>query len=105
MCQVPKGNWKVMGFYLDPSVTLKQVWRKVGFVDYLDEKAMDAFIGMSYDQFYANLKEYFGSTIKMTFYDEPAMHLTNGRMWTPDFNAGFQKKYGFSPMSYQSGHK
>jgi hypothetical protein len=54
VCQVPKGNWKVMGFYLDPSVTLKQVWRKVGFVDYLDEKAMDAFIGMSYDQFYAN---------------------------------------------------
>jgi hypothetical protein len=36
----------------------------------------------------------------MTFYDEPCMHMTNGRMWTPGFNAAFQKKYGFSPMKY-----
>jgi hypothetical protein len=36
----------------------------------------------------------------MTFYDEPAMHLSDGRMWTPGFNQAFQKKYGYSPMQY-----
>jgi hypothetical protein len=97
-CRVPKGSWKVMLFYLDP--TFRPASTKGGFVDYLDPSAVDKFIALTYDKYYANLKEFFGASIKMTFYDEPCMHLSNGRMWTPGFNQAFQKKYGFSPMKY-----
>ena len=96
--QVPKGNWKVMLFYLDPAFLPQS--NKGGFVDYLDAGAVDKFIGLTYEPYYAHLKEYFGTSIKMTFYDEPAMHLSDGRMWTPGFNQAFQKKYGYSPMKY-----
>jgi hypothetical protein len=96
--QVPKGNWKVMLFYMDP--TFRPASRKGGFCDYLDAGAVDKFIAMSYQKYYDHLKEYFGTTIKMSFHDEPAMHLNNGRMWTPGFNQAFTKKYGYSPMKY-----
>jgi hypothetical protein len=95
---VPKGNWKVMLFYLDP--TFRPQSTKGGFVDYLDAGAVDKFINLTFDAYYAHLKEFFGNPIQMSFYDEPAMHLSNGRMWTPGFNDAFQKKYGFSPMKY-----
>ena len=96
--RVPKGNWKLMVFYLDPAFRPQST--KGGFVDYLDAGAVDKFIGITFDAYYAHLKEFFGNPIQMTFYDEPAMHLSDGRMWTPGFNQAFQKKYGFSPMKY-----
>lgn len=95
---VPKGNWKAMLFYLDP--TIRPASNKGGFVDYLDAGAVDKFIQITFDAYYSRLKEYFGDPIQMTFYDEPCMHLSNGRMWTPGFNEAFQKAYGFSPMKY-----
>ena len=88
---VPKGNWKVMAFYLTEG--------KSRVVDYLDEKAMDAFVSLTYEKYQANLGSYFGNLIKETFYDEPALHHAD-RMWTPTFNATFQKRYGYSPMKY-----
>ncbi|MBZ5585537.1 MAG: hypothetical protein LAQ30_25730 [Acidobacteriia bacterium] len=94
--QVPKGNWKVMVFYLDP--VFRPQSNKGGFVDYLDAGAVDKFIHITFDAYYDHLKEFFGKPIQMTFYDEPAMHLSDGRMWTPGFNQAFQKKYGYSPM-------
>ncbi|MBE0595121.1 MAG: hypothetical protein IH616_22260 [Gemmatimonadales bacterium] len=95
---VPKGNWKVMAFYLDD--TIRPASQKGGFADYLDSDAMDAFVSISYRKMYDNLKEYFGKEIKFSFWDEPAMHPMDGRMWTPSFNAKFQDKYGFSPMKF-----
>jgi len=92
-CQVPPGRWKVMLFYLDSSL-------RRGLCDYLDPKAVDTLIEMMYGAYYNNLKEYFGNVIKMTFYDEPALHHTNGRHWTPGFNEAFQERHGFSPMKY-----
>jgi alpha-L-rhamnosidase len=91
VCQAPKGNWKVMAFYLAEG--------KAGVVDYLDETAMSTFISMTYQKYQDNFGSYFGSLIKQTFYDEPSMHHAD-RMWTPNFNAYFQKKYGYSPMKY-----
>ena len=96
--QAPKGNWKAMVFYLDPAFQPQTT--KGGFVDYLDSSAVDKYIGLNFEPYYAHLKEFFGNPIQMSFYDEPAMHLSNGRMWTPGFNEGFRKKYGFSPMKY-----
>ena len=92
-CRVPSGNWKVMLFYLDPAL-------RRGLCDYLDSKAVDKLIEIMYQAYYDHLKEYFGSVIKMSFYDEPALHHTNGRHWTPGFNQAFQSRYGFSPMKY-----
>lgn len=92
-CPVPAGNWKVMLFYLDPAL-------RRGLCDYLDPKAVDSLIDLMYQAYYDHLKEYFGTVIKMTFYDEPALHHTNGRHWTPGFNQAFQARYGFSPMKY-----
>jgi hypothetical protein len=91
--KIPAGNWKVMLFYLDPA-------RRRGLCDYLDPKAVDRLIELMYQAYYDHLKEYFGSVIKMTFYDEPALHHTNGRHWTPGFNDAFRARYGFSPMTY-----
>ena len=71
-----------MAFYL--------VEGKARVVDYLDEKAMTTFISMTYEKYQQNLGKYFGNLITQTFYDEPSMHHAD-RMWTPGFNADFQK--------------
>ena len=98
VAQVPKGNFKVMAFYLDP--TIRPASQKGAFVDYLDETAMDAFISVSYQKMADHLGDYFGKEIRFTFWDEPAMHPVDGRMWTASFNKNFEKQYGFSPMKY-----
>ena len=96
--QIPRGNWKAMLFYLDP--TFRPQSTKGGFVDYLDPGAVDKFIHLTFDAYYAHLKEFFGNPIQMTFYDEPAMHLSDGRMWTAIFVEAFRKQYGYSPLPY-----
>jgi hypothetical protein len=96
-CRIPAGRWKVMAFYLD--ATFRPASRKGGFVDYLDADAVAKYISLGYEPYYANLKDYFGTVIKRSFYDEPSMHLSNGRMWTPRFNQYFKDKYRYSPMT------
>jgi hypothetical protein len=86
---VPKGNWKAMVFYMPES--------RARVVDYLDPNAVDAFISLTYQQYQENFGKYFGNLITQTFYDEPSMHHQD-RLWTPGFNAAFQKKFGYSPM-------
>lgn len=88
---VPKGNWKAMAFYLSEG--------HAAVVDYLDPKAMTAYMSLTYDRYAQYLGKYFGNIITQTFYDEPSMHHAD-RMWTPDYNAAFQKRFGFSPMKY-----
>jgi hypothetical protein len=89
--QAPKGNWKMMVFYLAGG--------RARVVDYLDATAMSTFISMTYEKYQQNFGNEFGKLITQTFYDEPSMHHAD-RMWTPGFNAGFQKKYGYSPMKF-----
>jgi len=91
VCQAPAGNWKLMAFYLTQG--------RARVVDYLDEKAMSVFISMTYEKYQQNFGGEFGKLITQTFYDEPSMHHAD-RMWTPEFNANFQKRYGYSPMKY-----
>ncbi|HVS51395.1 MAG TPA: glycosyl hydrolase [Opitutaceae bacterium] len=98
-CDVPAGRWKVMAFYLDPKASLGQ-GNKSGYVDYLDPEAVRAYIALSYQPHYDHLKQYFGSVLKITQYDEPAMHSANGRMWTPRFNEYFERACGYSPMKF-----
>ncbi len=96
VCEVPAGSWKLMAFYLNGA--FRPASQKGGSVDYLDHEAVATYIAMSFQKYYDHLKDYFGPVIKRTFYDEPSMHLVDGRMWTPHFNREFEKKYGYSPM-------
>jgi hypothetical protein len=105
--QVPKGNWKVMAFYLDATfgAASKKNFEGAGatkdpHLDYLDAAAVDAFISLTYQKFFDHVGEFFGKEIKFSFWDEPAMHPADGRMWTASFNQGFEKEYGYSPMKY-----
>ena len=97
--KVPKGSYKVMLFYLDPEASMGQ-GRKSGYVDYLDKEAVQTFIDMVYQSHYDNLKQYFGTVLKITHYDEPALYVTRGRAWTPHFNEKFMEEYGYDPMKY-----
>lgn len=97
--EVPAGRWKLMAFYLDPKASLGQ-GVKSGYVDYLDPEAVKAYISLSYQPHYDHLKEYFGSVLKITQYDEPALHMANGKSWTPRFNEYFERARGFNPMKY-----
>ncbi|HVW22246.1 MAG TPA: glycosyl hydrolase [Opitutaceae bacterium] len=96
-CPVPAGHWKLMAFYLNGK--LRPASQKGGAVDYLDHDAVATYIAMSYQKYYDHLKEYFGTVIKRSFYDEPSMHLVDGRMWSPHFNRDYEAKYGRSPMT------
>jgi hypothetical protein len=93
---IPKGNWKIMAFYLDNAFRPQS--QKGGAVDYLDKNAVAKYIHMNFDPYFDHLKAYFGTSIKRTFYDEPSMHLVDGRMWTASFNSEFEKQYHYSPM-------
>ena len=98
-CRVPGGRWKVMAFYLDPEASLGQ-GVKSGYVDYLDPEAVRAYIGLVYQAHYDHLKEFWGTQLRITHYDEPALHTAAGKAWTPGFNQAFEKEYGYSPMKY-----
>jgi len=82
------GEWRVMAF-----VTVKAD----PIMDYLDPEAARKFIELTHDQYYARMKEHFGSVIVGTFFDEPTLYRANGRVWTPKFNRRFQEQYGYSP--------
>ena len=88
----PTGEWTIMFFNCvkdgDP------------ILDYLDPVATQNFIKMTHEAYYERFKEYFGTVISGTFFDEPTMYRAKGRMWTPLFNEKFQKKYGFNPEMY-----
>jgi hypothetical protein len=88
---VPTGSWKIMMFNC--------VIDGVPIADYLNPDAIMKFTGMVHDVYYSRFKEYFGSVIYGTFYDEPSMFHSDFRMWTPEFNDKFIKKYGFSPVT------
>ena len=77
------------------------------YVNTLDKKAMDEFIRVTHEKYYAELKEEFGKTIPSVFTDEPQTTL-KGVLFSPfdaeqvvtaytdDFDETFSKRYGFS---------
>jgi len=69
-------------------------------VDYLDPHAVAQFVQMTHQAYYDRFKEYFGSTIDGTFFDEPTLYRANGRSWTDEFNRKFHAKHGFDPAPY-----
>ena len=87
---VPSGRWKIMFFncVIDGNP----------LADYLNPEAVSYFTKMVHDVYYEHFKDYFGTVIYGTFFDEPSMYRADFRMWTERFNEKFEVKYGFSPV-------
>jgi hypothetical protein len=88
---VPAGKWKIMIFTC--------VLDGYPVADYLYPEANELFTGMVHDVYYERFKDYFGSVIYGTFFDEPSMFHAQFRMWTLQFNEKFSAKFGFSPVT------
>ena len=87
----PTGRWEVQAFVCATASDQR-------FVDCLDPQAMAKFIGLTYDRFAQRFPAHFGSTIRMTFYDDlSTYHVPDCLMWTPAFNEKFQARFGRSP--------
>lgn len=64
-------------------------------VNMLDESAVKYYIHTAYEEMWAEFADEFGKTIVSVWLDEPRFdnrYLT----WTPDFDARFSKRYGYS---------
>jgi alpha-L-rhamnosidase/Domain of Unknown Function (DUF1080) len=87
----PAGRWEVQAFVCATAP------RKF-LVDYLDPQAVKKFMGLTYDRFYERFPAHFGTTIRMTFYDDLSVYQApDDLIWTPSFNETFQKRFGRSP--------
>ena len=90
---VPDGSWKVMIFTCVPD-------GGAGLVDYLEPKAVEAFIALTYQAYHDAMPAHFGTTIDGAFYDEPAFyHVKGGRAWTERFNEYFRARFKTDPAT------
>ncbi len=95
-----KDNMKIMVFSCVTANDMNAFGHRRKLVDYLDSESVGKFIGLTHEAYYKRFKKFFGDTICMAFYDEPAFwHIEGGRIWTAKFAAKFEKKYGFSPVA------
>lgn len=77
-------------------------------IDVMDEKAVSKFIEMTHEEYAKRLGQYFGTTIRGFFTDEPGMYNNstsdcwgnridlNTVPWTPDFIEKFERIKGYS---------
>ncbi len=87
----PAGRWEVQTFVCATAPAKR-------FVDCLDAQAMKKFISLTYDRFAQKYPGHFGSTIRMTFYDDlSTYHVPECLMWSPAFNEKFRARFGRSP--------
>ncbi len=90
---VPAGDWKVMIFTCARD-------GGDGLVDYLEPKAVEAFIKLTYQAYHDAMPDHFGTTIDGAFYDEPAFyHVKGGRAWTDRFNERFVERFRTHPIT------
>lgn len=90
--QVPQGKWKVMFFNAVKDGTHK----KYLVVDLLDSISMSKFMTLTYDKYEEQFKNYFGSLINYSFFDDVGFFRAE-RTWTLAFNEKFKQLYGYSP--------
>lgn len=87
----PEGKWKVMSFFLEYNVDSR--------LDYMDEKAIDHFILMTYEQYAKRFNDFFGKTVRRTFFDDVG-YLGNSRYWNIALTELFEKRYGKKAVLY-----
>ena len=92
--KAPAGKWEVQAFVCAtvPGTEL---------VDYLDPQAIRQFLSLTYDQLEKRFGKHFGTTIRMSFFDDlTAMHAPDCLMWTPAFREKFLQRFGRSAEPY-----
>jgi len=68
-------------------------------VDYLSREAVVSLIENNHQIYYDHFSEYFGSTVKAAFYDEPCMqHIRNGRAFTGELPGLIEAECGVNPV-------
>ncbi|MBT6004635.1 MAG: hypothetical protein HOG79_02875, partial [Prolixibacteraceae bacterium] len=86
---VPEGEWVYTSF-VQKNHTGEQI-------DYLDKKAVEAFIEVTHEEYYKRYGEHFGSVIPGVFFDEirATTRDKNSLVWTDDFLEKFQQIKGY----------
>ncbi|WP_200979984.1 glycosyl hydrolase [Echinicola sp. 20G] len=93
--KVPEGNWKIMFFPL-----MKDSFHKKYLcMDFMDTVAVRHMINETYEKYKARFGQYFGNTIKTTFFDDVGFW-RHPRNWTTSFNQKFEELNGFDPRPY-----
>lgn len=88
--QAPVGDWRVMSFTMEYKVR--------HLVDYMDPKAVEKFIGLTYDEYASRFSSYFGNTIQYTFFDDVG-YFPHVRMWTESIAGIYKKRTGLDMLS------
>lgn len=93
--QVPQGEWKIMLFPL-----MKDSFHKKYLcIDFMDTTAVQYMINETYEKYKERFGQYFGNTIKTTFFDDIGFW-RHPRNWTASFNQKFEELNGFDPRPY-----
>ncbi|GAB3663106.1 hypothetical protein GCM10028791_38450 [Echinicola sediminis] len=93
--QVPEGDWKIMLFPL-----MKDSFHKKYLcMDFMDTVAVRHMINETYEKYKDRFGQYFGNTIKTTFFDDVGFW-RHPRNWTASFNQKFEEVNGFDPRPY-----
>lgn len=87
----PGGKWKIMSFYLEYNIDSR--------LDYMDGEAVDQFISMTYKQYYNRFGDFFGKTIRRSFFDDVG-YLGNSRYWNVALTELFESRYGKKAALY-----
>lgn len=87
----PEGKWKVMSFFLEYNADSR--------LDYMDEKAIDHFISMTYEQYAQRFSDHFGKTVRRSFFDDVG-YLGNSRYWNVALTKLFERRYKKKAVLY-----
>ena len=80
-----------MSFYLEYNVDSR--------LDYMDEAAIDQFISMTYEQYAKRFNDFFGTTVRRSFFDDVG-YLGNSRYWNAALTESFENRYGKKAVLY-----
>ena len=70
-------------------------------MDFLSPEAVTAALNATYEEFYRRSSEHFGTTIKISFFDDLCVaDAPDNAMWTNGFNEKFEARYGYDPSVY-----
>lgn len=89
----PRGKWRVQGFYVKRAQSSGNSVDYYAASDYLDPEATNWFISSNYDRAYEGLSDYFGSTIKYTFFDDVGVY-PDEKTWHPSVGERFEELTG-----------
>lgn len=97
--QAPEGKWQVMVFRSVPTKPSRAGTDYHGAVDYLEPTAVQWFVDTVYEPHAREVREYFGNTLYMTFFDDVGIW-PEEKTWTPKFNERFESNIGIDPAVY-----